>query len=210
MQIQHMRQRLQVTYASPTCTHTHMYLVEFCRVLSESALSVMFYCGIVLRRTLTATPTCTLAHPTARRGIRAQNTQPFIAQSEVTLTQPYFRHHLPHKCHLKRGRHDCRVAPLRSQHNMTSFRSSDNARESVKHAFIRLHICTQIDTGTHTRRHKAKRCTNSHRFVCLRILGSCSLCFLSACRSILVVVRAQQHISNLLISPHAEPASYKL
>ena len=73
---------------------------------------------------------------------------------------------------------------------MTSFGSGDCARESVKHVFMRLHMYARIDTDMHTPGHRAKPCTNRHRLVRFRTLGSSSWCFLSACCPILVVVRA--------------------
>ena len=65
--------------------------------------------------------------------------------------------------------------------------------------FRSVHICRHRD--------KAKHCNNCHRFVCLRIFGSCSLRFLSAYRPMRVLVRAQYHMFNLLVSPRSKPVS---
>ena len=48
----------------------------------------------------------------------------------------------------------------------------------------------RIPPFTPLRIHRPKRCANRHRIVCFRIVGSCSWWFFSACRPILVVVRA--------------------
>ena len=69
---------------------------------------------------------------------------------------------------------------------------------------------TRTNVDIHIRRNRAKHCTGRYIFVCVGILGSCYSYFLSACRSILVVVRAQQLISNVFISPQPKPVSYKL
>ena len=81
--------------------------------------------------------------------------------------------------------------------------SAKRLRTRVGNPFIHIiaHGVTQIDRGTHARRHRQlKQYTNMHRSVCRRDFGSCFLLSLSTCRQILVaVVRAPMQPQSL---PH--------
>ena len=161
-------------------------------------MSATLYCGTVLLGTLRPTPTCTLTHLSARRGIRARYMQPVIVQSEVIVTILYLciRDVHLHHCH-----HNHRVLALRSRHKMTSFRSGDCARESVKmcscactcmHGWKQTYICLHTQTRL-----------LSHLGIMLLVLlismspNSCSgPCY--------------QHMPNVLSSLHPEPISPKL
>ena len=90
---------------------------------------------------------------TTRRGIPAKYKQPFVAQSEVTFTQPHFNN-----CHLNRYRHRHRAAPLRSQKYMPLRQSGGWARGSVTQALIR-----QCRYKTHRRRHSCRLRDNTQQ-----------------------------------------------
>ena len=99
-----------------------------------------------------------------------------------------------------------RVAALQysAQYNMISprrqrTRVSQSVCQSCIQSVMHSNACKCIHIFI--RRFKAKQCTNRHRPVCLR-LGSRSLCFLSACRLILVLVRVERCIPNAHIFFH--------
>ena len=53
----------------------------------------------------------------------------------------------------------------------------------------------------HTHRERANQWINTRNFACRHIFGSCSLCFLSASRQNLAMVRAQKlYIPNLALA----------
>ena len=78
--------------------------------------------------------------------------------------------------------------------------------QSALNTFPKIHTNRHSHPRKHSRyRHKDKldkvnQYTNTRRFVCLHVFGSCCLCSLSKCRRILVVVRAQTHIPNLVLT----------
>ena len=136
MQIEHMRQ--SVTYASSTCPHK---CIDICTYI------LRMYCVQFYHSELTG---------------RYSATQESDSKANTHLYSPHFKARYPvavqaafyrpvrgdidlifaiiyvHTCHLTGGHHGHRVALLRSQHNMTLFRSGDKTCESVKQAFICL------------------------------------------------------------------------
>ena len=116
-----------------------------------------------------------------------------------------FTFHL-HNCHLNQYHHDRRLALRRSQDDMASFQSGNRGRQLVNHTLTHMHT-RSAQTLTRTHR-QDKQYVNIHRFVCRRVFGSCFLCSSSACRRILVVVvRAQKNIFNLVLRPHHNSVS---
>ena len=120
-----------------------------------SRLINLIHIGFQILQTLTTT----LPRIAVRRGIRAKYKQPFVAQSEVTLTHPEPQ---PHNSYLNHHHHLRRVARLRSHDLKISLQNGSCTPESVTHARIPFH------------NDNAKQYANMRRIVCLRVCGSCS------------------------------------